>query len=165
MLISKEQLDILENIKTTSSEAETPLQKLETALGPFISFVVLPLFAFANAGIHLHGDLTRVLLNPISMGIGIGLVFGKFVGIVAISRLLVGFKLAKLPERANWNQIYGVAFLGGIGFTMSLFINELAFTDESFIYTAKVGILFFSLIAGIIGAIILLLSSKKLKIG
>ncbi|NDP27845.1 MAG: Na+/H+ antiporter NhaA [Flavobacterium sp.] len=160
-LISKEQLEILEDIKTASSEAQTPLQELEKALGPFVSFVVLPLFALANAGIHLHGDLIKVLLNPISLGIGIGLVFGKFVGIVAISRLLVAFKLAKLPDRVNWNHIYGVAFLGGIGFTISLFINELAFTNEDFIYTAKVGILFSSLVAGIIGSIILLKNSKK----
>lgn len=162
-LISNEQLEILENIKMISTEAETPLQKLEKALHPFVSFVVLPLFALANAGVHLHGDLLKVLLNPISLGIGSGLVFGKFVGIVAISRLLVAFKLAKLPDRVTWNQIYGVAFLGGIGFTMSLFINELAFTNEEFIYTAKVGILFSSLVAGIIGSIILLQSSKKSK--
>jgi NhaA family Na+:H+ antiporter len=151
----------LEDIKTASSEAQTPLQKLEKALNPFVSFVVLPLFALANAGIHLHGDLIKVLLNPISLGIGIGLIFGKFVGIVAVSRLLVAFKLAKLPDRVNWNQIYGVAFLGGIGFTMSLFINELAFTNEEFIYTAKVSILFSSLVAGIIGSIILIKNSKK----
>jgi len=160
-LISKEQLEILEDIKTASSDAQTPLQKLEKALNPFVSFVVLPLFALANAGIHLQGDLIKVLLNPISLGIGIGLVFGKFVGIVAISRLLVAFKLAKLPDRVTWNHIYGVAFLGGIGFTISLFINELAFTNEDFIYTAKVGILFSSLVAGIIGSIILMKNSKK----
>jgi len=163
-LISKEQLEILEDIKTASSDAQTPLQKLEKALNPFVSFVVLPLFALANAGIHLQGDLIKVLLNPISLGIGIGLVFGKFVGIVAISRLLVALKLAKLPDRVNWNHIYGVAFLGGIGFTISLFINELAFTNEEFIYTAKVGILFSSLVAGIIGSIILMKNSKKPQI-
>lgn len=160
-LISKEQLEILEDMKTASSEAQTPLQKLEKALNPFVSFVVLPLFALANAGIHLQGDLIKVLLNPINLGIGIGLVFGKFVGIVAISRLLVALKLAKLPDRVTWNHIYGVAFLGGIGFTISLFINELAFTNEDFIYTAKVGILFSSLVAGIIGSIILMKNSKK----
>lgn len=160
-LISKEQLEILEDIKTASSEAQTPLQELEKALGPFVSFVVLPLFALANTGIDLHGNLMKLLLNPISLGIGIGLVFGKFIGIVAVSRLLVVFKLAKLPDRVTWNQIYGVGFLGGIGFTMSIFINELAFTNEEFIYTAKVSILFASLVAGIIGSIILMKNSKK----
>lgn len=163
-LISSEQLNILEKIKSTSSEAETPLQKLEKALNPIVGFVVLPLFALANAGIHLHGEIGKVLISPISLGIGAGLVFGKFLGIVSFTRLFVALKLAKLPDGINWNQIYGVAFLGGIGFTMSIFINELAFTNEEFIYTAKVSILFSSLIAGIIGSIILIKSSKKLQI-
>ncbi|RYH75841.1 Na+/H+ antiporter NhaA [Flavobacteriaceae bacterium 144Ye] len=161
-LISDEQLEILEDIKTTSSEAETPLQKLEKALNPIVSFLVLPLFALANAGIHLHGEVGQVLLNPISLGIGAGLILGKSIGIVSISRLLVALKLAKLPDAVNWNQLYGVAFLAGIGFTMSLFINELAFVNEEFIYTAKIGILFSSLIAGIIGSIILIKSSRKI---
>ena len=163
-LISNEQLEILEEIKTTSSEAETPLQKLEKVLQPVVNYLVLPLFALANAGIHLHGEIGRVLLNPISLGIGAGLILGKFLGIVSFTRLLVAFKLAKLPDSVNWNQIYGVAFLGGIGFTMSLFINELAFTNEEFIYTAKVSILFASLIAGLIGSIILIKNIKKPKI-
>jgi len=162
-LISIEQLEILEQIKKTSSEAETPLQKLEKSLNPIVSFIVLPLFALANAGIHLHGEVGNVLLNPVSLGIGTGLVFGKFLGIVSFTRLFVALKLAKLPDRVTWNQIYGVAFLGGIGFTMSIFINELAFTNEEFIYTAKVSILFSSLIAGIIGSIILIQTTKKYK--
>ena len=163
-LISNEQLEVLEEIKKTSSEAETPLQKLEKSLSPIVNFMVLPLFALANAGIHLHGEVGRVLLNPVSLGIGAGLVLGKFVGIVSFTRILVAFKLAKLPDGVNWNQIYGIAFLGGIGFTMSLFINELAFTNEEFIYTAKVSILFASLIAGTIGSIILFKNTEKLKI-
>tara|TARA_R110002072_G_scaffold175477_1_gene331226 strand:- start:4143 stop:5468 length:1326 start_codon:yes stop_codon:yes gene_type:complete len=160
-LISNEQLEVLEEIKKTSSEAETPLQKLEKSLSPIVNFMVLPLFALANAGIHLHGEVGRVLLNPVSLGIGAGLVLGKFVGIVSFTRILVAFKLAKLPDGVNWNQIYGIAFLGGIGFTMSLFINELAFTNEEFIYAAKVSILFSSLIAGVIGSIILINNLKK----
>ena len=161
-LISNQQLEILEDIKTTSSEAETPLQKLERALHPLVSFIILPLFALANAGIHLHGDLLKVLTGPVGLGIGLGLIFGKFIGIAAFSRILVALKLAKLPENVSWNMIYGTAFLGGIGFTMSLFINELAFSDESLIFAAKVSILFASLISGIVGAILLHKSSKKL---
>ncbi|GFD80143.1 Na+/H+ antiporter NhaA [Tenacibaculum sp. Mcav3-52] len=155
-LISHSQLEILEEIKVTSSEAQTPLQKLENALNPFVNFIVLPLFAFANAGIHLHGKVLEVLTHPISLGIGFGLILGKFIGIVLFSKILVFLKLAKLPKNITWYHIYGIAFLAGIGFTMSLFINELAFADEEFIYTAKVGILFSSLIAGIIGSIILI---------
>ena len=161
-LISNQQLEILEDIKTTSSEAETPLQKLERALHPLVSFIILPLFALANAGIHLHGDLLKVLTGPVGLGIGLGLIFGKFIGIAAFSRILVALKLAKLPENVSWNMIYGTAFLGGIGFTMSLFINELAFSDESLIFAAKVSILFASLISGIVGAILLHKNSKKL---
>lgn len=161
VLISNEQLEILEEIKTTSTEAGTPLQKLEKALKPIVSYLVLPLFALANAGIHLHGEIGQVLLNPISLGIGAGLILGKFLGIVSFTRLLVAFKLAKLPDSVNWNQIYGVAFLGGIGFTMSLFINELAFINEEFIYTAKVSILFSSLLAGCIGSLLLIKAIKK----
>ncbi|WP_431128332.1 Na+/H+ antiporter NhaA [Flagellimonas flava] len=160
-LISRKQLEILEDIKTTSSEAETPLQKIEKALHPLVSFVILPLFALANAGIHLHGDLLKVMTSPVGLGIGLGLVFGKFIGIAGFSRVLVAFRLAKLPENVNWNMIYGTAFLGGIGFTMSLFINELAFTDESMLFTAKVNILFASLLAGIFGAILLYRHNKK----
>lgn len=155
-LISHSQLEILEEIKVASSEAETPLQKLENVLNPFVNFIVLPLFAFANAGIHLHGKVLEVLTHPISLGIGFGLILGKFIGIVLFSKILVFLKLAKLPKNITWYHIYGIAFLAGIGFTMSLFINELAFTNEEFIYTAKVGILFSSLIAGIIGSIILI---------
>ena len=155
-LISHSQLEILEEIKVTSSEAQTPLQKLENALNPFVNFIVLPLFAFANAGIHLHGKVLEVLTHPISLGIGFGLILGKFIGIVLFSKILVFLKLAKLPKNITWYHIYGIAFLAGIGFTMSLFINELAFTNEEFIYPAKVGILFSSLIAGIIGSIILI---------
>jgi len=155
-LISHSQLEILEEIKVTSSEAETPLQKLENALNPFVNFIVLPLFAFANAGIHLHGKVLEVLTHPVSLGIGFGLIFGKFIGVVLFSRILVILKLAKLPKNITWYHIYGIAFLAGIGFTMSLFINELAFANEKFIYTAKVSILFSSLIAGIFGSIILI---------
>ena len=162
-LISKTQLEILEDIKTASSEAETPLQKLERTLNPIVGFVILPLFALANAGIHLHGDLLKVLSSPVSLGIGLGLIFGKFIGITAFSRLLVAFKLAKLPENVNWKMIYGIGFLGGIGFTMSLFITELAFTDESLIFTAKVSILFASLTAGVMGALLLYRNRKQLR--
>lgn len=160
-LISNEQLEILKEIKIASSEAETPLQKLEKALHPIVSYIVLPLFALANAGIHLHGKVLEILIHPVSLGIGFGLVFGKFIGIVLFSRVLVALRLTKLPNNISWNQIYGVAFLGGIGFTMSLFINELAFSDEEFIYIAKVSILFSSLIAGVIGSILLIRNTQK----
>lgn len=149
--ISEGQLELLETIKEVVSDAETPLQKVEYAINPFISFIVLPLFALGNAGIHLHGAIGETLLHPVSMGISAGLILGKFVGIIGISRLAVSFGLADLPVGVSWKHLYGVALLAGVGFTMSLFISELAFTDEKIIYVAKVGILASSLLAGLLG--------------
>ena len=144
-----------------ADDAETPLQKVEYALNWFISFVVLPLFALANTGIHLHGGVWEIMLHPVSIGIGAGLVVGKFVGIVGVSKVMVRLGFAELPAGISWNHIYGVALLAGVGFTMSLFITELAFTDERLIYVAKIGILTASLIAGILGYTYLRIMTKK----
>lgn len=162
--ISENQLEILETIKEVSTDAETPLQKVEYSISPFISFIVLPLFALANAGIHLHGGVWEILLHPVSMGIGQGLIFGKVIGIVGMSRLLVLFGIAELPKGVNWNHIYGISLLAGVGFTMSLFISELAFSDDKIIYIAKIGILITSIIAGVSGFIFLKYFSKKEKL-
>ena len=102
-----------------------------------------------------------MLIHPISIGIICGLILGKFIGISLFSRLIVKFKFASLPEGVNWNQIYGVAFLAGIGFTMSMFISDLAFKDESFKQIAKVGIMTASLLSAIIGMLWLSLTSNK----
>ncbi len=159
--ISENQLEIIETIKEVSTDAETPLQKVEYSISPFVSFIVLPLFALANAGIHLHGGMWEILLHPVSMGIGMGLIFGKVIGIVGMSRLLVQLCIAELPRGVNWNHIYGVALLAGVGFTMSLFISELAFSDDNIIYVAKIGILITSIIAGVSGFLFLKFNSKK----
>lgn len=159
--ISENQLEILETIKEVANDAETPLQKVEYSLNPFISFVVLPLFALANTGIHLHGGVWEILLHPASIGIGAGLIVGKFVGIIGMSKLMVRSGFAELPAGVSWNHLYGVALLAGVGFTMSLFITELAFTDERLIYVAKIGILIASLLAGISGFIYLRAIPKK----
>lgn len=158
--ISENQLELIETIKEVSTDAETPLQKVEYAISPFIAFIVLPLFALANTGIHLHGGVWEILLHPVSMGIGTGLIFGKIIGIVGISRLMVYLKFAELPNGVNWNHIYGVAMLAGVGFTMSLFISELAFTDDNTIYIAKIGILLTSILAGALGFFFLRFNSK-----
>jgi len=159
--ISENQLEIIETIKEVSTDAETPLQKVEYSISPFISFVVLPLFALANAGIHLHGDIWEILSHPVSMGIGMGLVFGKVIGIVGMSRLLVYLGISQLPRGVNWHHINGISLLAGVGFTMSLFISELAFSDDNIIYIAKIGILITSIIAGVSGYIYLKYISKK----
>lgn len=148
--VSEEELNILEKIKQEGSDAETPLQKVEYLIKPFVMYIILPLFALANTGIHLHGDFLSILLHPVGMGIGFGLIAGKFVGVVGVSKLMVKLKLAELPKDINWKHIYGVGLLTGIGFTMSLFISELAYSDHEIMLIAKISILITSVLAGAI---------------
>jgi len=160
-LLTKQQVHVISKIQDLNKEAHTPLQKLEHSLHPVTAYFILPVFALSNAGVHIDGKVIDMLVHPISIGIICGLIFGKFIGISLFSRLIVKFKFASLPEGVSWNQIYGVAFLAGIGFTMSMFISDLAFKDESFKQIAKVGIMTASLLSAIIGMVWLSLTSKK----
>ena len=130
---------------------ETPLQRLEETLHPWVAFGVMPLFALANAGVALEGDLLANLLHPISLGIMLGLVVGKPLGVTIFAWLAVRLKLADLPYDVRWVQVIGAGALAGIGFTMSLFITGLAFESAARISLAKIGILSASLVAGAIG--------------
>jgi NhaA family Na+:H+ antiporter len=141
----------IEKFKSLTRDATPPLQRLEHALYPFVSFVVLPLFAFANAGVTITKGSMGFLVSPVTLGVILGLLFGKFFGVVLFSRLMVWLKIASLPVGVQWKHIYGVGFLAAIGFTMSLFITELAFVNPEFLEQAKIGILSASLLAGIIG--------------
>lgn len=141
-------------------DATPPLQRLEHALYPLVSFLILPIFAFANAGVTIDISSINAILNPVTLGIVFGLILGKFLGIVIITKLMVISKLSVLPNGVTWKHIYGLGFLGGIGFTMSLFITELAFTDENFSTQAKIGIFLASIIAGLIGFFYLKKTSK-----
>jgi NhaA family Na+:H+ antiporter len=127
------------------------------------TFLILPLFAFANAGIRLvDNDMGELLLSPVSLGIILGLVIGKQFGITAFSYLAVKLRLARLPAGVSWKQLYGVSILGGIGFTMSLFIADLAFDNNAvFLEEAKAAILVASLIAGVWGALFLFLTNPR----
>lgn len=160
-LLTKKQVHIISDIETLSDNAHTPLQKLEHALHPITAYFILPIFALSNAGVHFEGSIIKLLLHPISLGIIAGLVLGKFVGIALLSRLVVKLKLAVLPEGVSWKQIYGAAFLAGIGFTMSIFISDLAFKEDEFKQIAKVGIMAASVISAAIGMIILTSDKKK----
>tara|TARA_R110001592_G_scaffold64751_9_gene198921 strand:+ start:8203 stop:9525 length:1323 start_codon:yes stop_codon:yes gene_type:complete len=151
--ISERQLEILEEIKTRSNDAETPLQKIEYGLSPIIGFLILPLFALVNAGIHIHGDVLEILTHPIGLGVSFGLIGGKFIGIVGASWVMVKLKWAEIQSNVTWGQICAVAMIAGIGFTMSLFVTELAFVDEEYAYYAKLSVLFASTLAGIIGSL------------
>lgn len=146
--------DIVKSIEKFTSlaiDATPPLQRLEHALYPLVSFLVLPLFAFANAGVTIDVSSINAVINPVTIGVVLGLILGKFLGIVLITKLMVSWKFSVLPTGVTWKHIYGLGFLGGIGFTMSLFITELAFTNEIYATQAKIGIFLASIIAGFIG--------------
>ncbi len=154
-LVTKEQLHILDEIRFFSKEALTPLQRLEHAMHPLVAFVIMPVFALANAGVTFSGSFAENVGSYVTLGIIFGLVISKFVGIAGITRIVVGLKLAKLPAGVTWRHIYGASLLAAVGFTMSLFITELAFKDPELILQAKFGILIASFIGGTAGYLIL----------
>lgn len=160
-LLTKEQANVISRINDLNEKAQTPLQKLEHSLHPITMYFILPVFALSNAGVHIEGSIIEMLLHPISIGIIAGLVLGKFLGISVFSRLTVWLKISNLPEGITWRQIYGVSFLAGIGFTMSMFISDLAFIEDEYKQIAKVGIMAASLISAIIGMVWLGMGSKK----
>ncbi len=152
----------IEKFSSLVEDAIPPLQRLEHALHPFVSFVVLPIFAFANAGVTITADSLGFFTSPVAFGVIFGLLIGKFFGIVLFTRLLVWLKISSLPKGVRWPHIYGVGLLAAIGFTMSLFITELAFTDEDHLVQAKIGILTASILAGILGYLYLNFIGKRL---
>lgn len=149
-------------LKETVYEGLSPLDRIIDELHPWVSFFIMPLFAFFNAGVVISTDaLGSFLHSPISLGILLGLVVGKPLGIILFSMLSVALKMANLPKGVTWAQVTGLGFLGGIGFTMSLFVTNLAITDANYIDLAKMGILCASFIASICGAVILLATTKN----
>ncbi|MBB2960658.1 Na+/H+ antiporter NhaA [Methylobacterium sp. R2-1] len=142
-------------------DATSPLHRLEHALHPFVSFVIVPIFGFANAGVTLVGLPARALFDPVTLGVALGLFLGKQIGIFLSVRLAVAAGFAARPAGATWRQVYGVALLCGIGFTMSLFIGALAFTDGLHGTETKLGVLGGSLLSGIFGAALLARSAPR----
>jgi NhaA family Na+:H+ antiporter len=134
---------------------ESPMLRLEHALIPWNRYLIMPVFALANAGVALGGGAARSVVAPVSLGVICGLVIGKPIGIVLFSWLATRTRLAAMLDGIGWRQIVGVGMLGGIGFTMSLFIANLAFGEAPALETAKVGILVASVVSGIAGAIVL----------
>lgn len=156
----------LQNMETLCEEAQAPLQRLEHALHPWVTYGIMPLFAFANAGVSLFGvSLNQVTGHPAAIGIIAGLFLGKQFGIFAFSWLGSKLKLIQIPEGINLCQMYGLACLGGIGFTMSLFIADLAF-EPAILDIAKVSIFIASILSGLTGYLLLHIclkaSSKKM---
>jgi NhaA family Na+:H+ antiporter len=155
VLSNEERQGIVQNLEDNCEKIMTPLQRYEHKLHPWVSFFIMPAFAFANAGVIISGNFLEELTNPVSIGIVTGLFLGKQVGISAFSWLSVKLKFASLPIGVTWKQIYSGGILAGIGFTMSLFIANLAFNSEQLLTISKVGILTASLLSGLIGFIIL----------
>jgi NhaA family Na+:H+ antiporter len=149
--ISEEQQAIVRTIEQACERVQAPLQRLERALHPWVAFGIIPLFALANAGVSLGTEVLRALTHPVGLGVLVGLVVGKQVGITVFAWLAVKSRLATLPTGVTWRQLYGVGWVAGIGFTVSLFIDNLAFTDPGLVALAKVGILVAAVLSGSIG--------------
>jgi len=138
------------------------LVKLEHAISPYVAFMIMPLFAFANAGVSLSGLSIATLLNPVPLGILCGLFFGKQIGVLLFSFVSIKLKLAEMPNNSNWLGFYGVSILTGIGFTMSLFVGNLAFIENiQYMDGVKIGVLVGSLLSTLAGYFLLLATSKK----
>ena len=161
VLANEERQSIVQTLENTCRNVLTPLQRFEHSLNPWVSFFIMPVFALANAGVPLQEDFFHALVNEISLGIIGGLFIGKQIGIFLFSWLAVKLNIAGLPSKVNWKHIYGAGILAGIGFTMSLFITNLAFTSEEISNIAKVGILTASLISGVIGYLVLKFTGRK----
>jgi len=138
------------------------LLKLEHILSPYVAFGIMPLFAFANAGVVLESVSINTFLTPVPLGILCGLFFGKQIGVFLFSFLSIKFKLAEMPTNSNWYKFYGVGILTGIGFTMSLFVGNLAFLDNNqYIDGVKIGVLTGSLLSALVGYFLLLIVTHK----
>ena len=138
------------------------LVKLEHAISPYVAFMIMPLFAFANAGVSLTGLSLSTLLNPVPLGILCGLFFGKQIGVLLFSFVSIKLKFSEMPNNSTWLSLYGVSILTGIGFTMSLFVGNLAFVENvQYMDGVKIGVLAGSLLSTLAGYFLLLVTSKK----
>jgi Na+:H+ antiporter, NhaA family len=138
------------------------LEKLEHSISPYVAFLIMPLFAFANAGVSLDGLSLSSLLLPVPLGILLGLFVGKQLGVALFSYIAIKLKIAQMPNNSNWINLYGVSVLTGIGFTMSLFVGNLAFEENlQYIDGVKIGVLTGSLLSTVFGYLLLYISSKK----
>ncbi|WP_267739763.1 Na+/H+ antiporter NhaA [Myroides injenensis] len=149
--LTNEQVHILEEIQKSSVSATPPLQRLEHKMHSMVTFVIIPIFALANAGVSLGIDFNDLFSTNIFLGVALGLLVGKVVGVVGFTLLLVKLKVAPFPQGMNIRNLFGLSLLSAIGFTMSLFVTSLAFTSEEYITQAKIGVFVASIIAGVFG--------------
>jgi NhaA family Na+:H+ antiporter len=152
----EEQQTAIEALESACERVQPPLHRMEDELNGWVTFLILPVFALANAGVAITGNFSATLSHPIALGVVLGLLLGKPTGITLSSWLAVRSGIASLPAGVNWRYIHGAGWLAGIGFTMSFFVTGLAFANEGQLMVAKLGILTASLCAGIIGSTLLL---------
>jgi NhaA family Na+:H+ antiporter len=157
--LTREQLDAANDIDDSATEIKSPLQHLETKLHGWVTLIFIPLFALANAGVTFEKEMFSNI--NLSIAIAVALILGNVIGINLMSILALKLKIADLPENTTFRHIFGVSFLGGVGFTMSLFISNLAFVDEAFINAAKLGILAGTLVSGVLGYVMIRSLCKK----
>ncbi|MBZ4190554.1 Na+/H+ antiporter NhaA [Niabella beijingensis] len=153
--LTNEQLHVLEQVQEATIAATPPLQRLEHAMHPLVTFIIIPVFALANAGVSLNIDLDNLFSTNVAIGVSLGLLLGKFIGVVGFTLLFIKLGIARFPKGMDVRNLLGAGLLASIGFTMSLFITSLAFSDEIYITQAKIGIFAASIIGGIAGYILL----------
>ena len=155
VLTNKTQRTAVLGMQAICRDVQAPLQRMEYFLQPWVGFIIIPLFALANSGVLLAFDFSLPAAGPVALGIILGLILGKQIGIILFSWLSVRFRIAKMPKDVSWRQIHGVSCLAGMGFTMSLFMADLTFSGMLLLDVAKIAILAASLIAGLLGFFLL----------
>jgi NhaA family Na+:H+ antiporter len=157
-----DQQAVFAEMEALSRGSEAPLERLERALHPWVSYLIVPLFALMNAGVNVSGGIAGdALASPISHGVAVGLLLGKPLGIFSATWLAVRLHICEMPRGVTWTEIFGVGLLGGIGFTVSLLVTSLALTDDMASAEARLGILSASVVAGVLGYTFLLLASRR----
>lgn len=154
ILANSERQDALANLEDVVEGAGAPLQRMEHALHGWVAYLIVPVFALANAGVRIEGNIADVATDRVTLGVVLGLVLGKQIGVFTATWLAVRSGITSLPDEVTWRQIYGAGWLAGIGFTMALFVAELAFASDAqddLLTSAKLGILIASVIAGAVG--------------
>ena len=148
-------------LNSKDNSSHSPLQNLEHSIAPWVNFIILPIFAFANAGVSFSGMKLNLLWDPVTLGIILGVFFGKQIGVMLFTYVGSLLRVCKLPSDISWAQYYGLSLVTGIGFTMSLFIGSLAFTDPEYQTSVRLGVLIASLLAGILGYLTLRITTKS----
>ena len=161
VMTNEAQQDAIFSLEHTARLAQSPLVRLERQLHGPVAFAIMPLFALANAGVPLGGNIQEMMAQPVVLGVLFGLLLGKPIGIAGAAWIATKLRIADLPTGVRWSHLVGVAALGGIGFTMSLFIGNLAFDEQQMLDAAKLGILLGSLLSGLLGWLLVVRISRQ----